>query len=169
MTPMTNSAGTPATDSGGLSNIPAHQQLEQLQQAIGQLAFGFAHDFNNLLGIIVGNLDLVEPFVASNVIAAKRISIVGETAARGTELTHRLLLFSNDLASQSLPAESSASIQKMIELATHALLPGIIASAKRDGVLTSGTAERAKADVDKVPLRKPPQLAKFYTEIRKIS
>ena len=71
------------------------EQLRQSQkmQAIGQLTGGIAHDFNNLLTIIVGNLQLVERGGRDN---AKLRDCVGDAlwaAARGGELTHRLLSF----------------------------------------------------------------------------
>jgi PAS domain S-box-containing protein len=71
------------------------EQLRQSQkmQAIGQLTGGIAHDFNNLLTIIVGNLQLVEREVRGNAKLRDFVNDALWAAARGGELTHRLLSF----------------------------------------------------------------------------
>jgi PAS domain S-box-containing protein len=111
-------------------NITEKKQMErQLQQsqkmeAIGQLTGGIAHDFNNLLGIIFGNLDLLGPYVAGNEAALKRVKTIQKAAARGADLTRRLLAFCSNVELKPAPTELHQSIRNMIELA-RALGPDI--------------------------------------------
>ena len=65
----------------------------QKMEAIGHLTGGIAHDFNNLLGIIIGNLDLVERSITDNEVITKRVRTAHKAAARGADLTRRLLAF----------------------------------------------------------------------------
>jgi PAS domain S-box-containing protein len=102
------------------------RQLQQSQkmEAIGQLTGGIAHDFNNLLGVIFGNIDLLEPQVAGNEVALKRVKTMQKAAARGADLTRRLLAFCSNVELKPAPVELNQSIRNMIELA-RALGPDI--------------------------------------------
>jgi PAS domain S-box-containing protein len=102
-------------------------QLRQSQKmdAIGQLTGGIAHDFNNLLGIILGNLDLLELFAASNEIALDQVQTSQRAAARGADLTRRLLAFARMETLKPSSTLLNASIQNMIAMATRALGPEI--------------------------------------------
>jgi PAS domain S-box-containing protein len=70
------------------------QQLLQAHkmEAIGNLTGGMAHDFNNLLGVIIGNLDMVQPS-APNSENAILVSEAMEAALHGAELTRSLLAY----------------------------------------------------------------------------
>ncbi len=111
-------------------NITEKKQMErQLQQsqkmeAIGQLTGGIAHDFNNLLAVMVGNLDLLERQVTGNEAALKRVHTAQKAAARGADLTRRLLAFCSNVELKPAAADIHNSVQNMIELA-RALGPGI--------------------------------------------
>ena len=73
----------------------AEEQLRQAQkmEAVGQLTGGLAHDFNNLLTVILGNLQLLEPWLESDARLSKRVRAASDAALRGAELTKRLLAF----------------------------------------------------------------------------
>jgi signal transduction histidine kinase len=73
----------------------AESQLVQAQkmEAIGTLTGGVAHDFNNLLGVIIGNLDLLQPLTRSIGEAEELIAASTDAALRGADLTRRLLAF----------------------------------------------------------------------------
>jgi PAS domain S-box-containing protein len=105
-------------------NITEKKQMErqllqsQKMEAIGQLTGGIAHDFNNLLGVIFGNLDLLEPHVVGNEAALKRVKTAQKAAARGADLTRRLLAFCSVVELNPAPIELHQSIRNMIELAS---------------------------------------------------
>ncbi len=62
--------------------------------AVGELTGALAHDFGNMLAIIQGNLTFIEPMVRKfDVDAREAIGSCLDTAARGAELTRRLLAF----------------------------------------------------------------------------
>ncbi|HEX2492175.1 MAG TPA: PAS domain-containing protein, partial [Steroidobacter sp.] len=65
----------------------------QKMEAIGQLTGGIAHDFNNLLGVVIGNLQLLERNVADDPALARKVNTAMRAAARGADLTRRLLAF----------------------------------------------------------------------------
>ena len=103
------------------------RQLRQSQkmEAIGQLTGGIAHDFNNLLAIVIGNLGLMERMIEGNEPAIKRLAPAQKAAARGAELTRRLLALASkeDLNPASIRVEDA--VQETIELAGRALGPEI--------------------------------------------
>jgi PAS domain S-box-containing protein len=99
------------------------RQLHQSQkmEAVGQLTGGIAHDFNNLLGVIIGNLDLLDRLVADNPAAVKRVKTAQKAAARGADITRRLLVFSSNEELKPSVVQLGDSIQNTIELAARAL------------------------------------------------
>ena len=75
-------------------SIEAQLHQAQKMEAVGQLTGGVAHDFNNLLGIIVGNLDMLEPHLPPTAEARHHLARALAAAERGATLTRRLLAFS---------------------------------------------------------------------------
>jgi PAS domain S-box-containing protein len=65
----------------------------QKREEIGQLTGGMAHDFNNLLGVIIGNLDLLQPLLQNQEEAEELVDEAVTAALRGADLTQRLLAF----------------------------------------------------------------------------
>ncbi len=65
----------------------------QKMEAVGSLTGGLAHDFNNLLGIIIANLDLLQPVTKELQDADEFVSEALGAALRGADLTRRLLAF----------------------------------------------------------------------------
>ena len=99
------------------------RQLHQSQKmdAVGQLTGGIAHDFNNLLTVIIGNLGLLELLVSDNEAAVKRIKTAQKAAARGGDITRRLLVFSSNKELNPAFVSLGDSIQNMIEMASRGL------------------------------------------------
>jgi len=64
----------------------------QRMEAVGQLTGGVAHDFNNLLTVILGNLELLEPKLKTE-LTISLASEAREAAEMGARLTDRLLTF----------------------------------------------------------------------------
>ncbi|HUZ72989.1 MAG TPA: PAS domain S-box protein [Stellaceae bacterium] len=74
----------------------AEEQLRQAQkmEVVGQLTGGMAHDFNNLLSVVIGNLDLLRPWIGQDGESRELLDDALAAAMRGAELTRRLLAFS---------------------------------------------------------------------------
>jgi PAS domain S-box-containing protein len=64
----------------------------QKMEAVGQLTGGIAHDFNNLLLVITGNLELLEPQLATEE-SRSLLKEAQDAAALGSKLTDQLLTF----------------------------------------------------------------------------
>ena len=73
----------------------ADLQLRQAQKmdAVGRLTGGVAHDLNNILTVITGTVEMLAEAVADRPQLAAIAKIIDEAAARGAELTQRLLAF----------------------------------------------------------------------------
>ena len=73
----------------------ADVQLRQAQkmEAVGQLTGGIAHDLNNILTVITGTIEILAEAVADRPELAAIAKMVDEAAARGADLTQRLLAF----------------------------------------------------------------------------
>jgi len=131
ISPIRDASGKVVGASKIARNITDTKRLEsQLRQsqkmdAIGQLTGGIAHDFNNLLGIILGNLDLLELFAVGNETALDQVQTSQRAAARGADLTRRLLAFARMETLKPSSTLLNASIQNMIAMATRALGPEI--------------------------------------------
>jgi PAS domain S-box-containing protein len=82
----------------------------QKMEVIGQFSGGVAHDFNNLLGIISGNLELLEDRLRDDPKMLKRIEVAQHAAARGADLTRKLLSFSGSHTSQPQAVDVNALI-----------------------------------------------------------
>jgi PAS domain S-box-containing protein len=76
-----------------LKRLESRLLQAQKMEAIGQLTGGIAHDFNNLLGVVIGNLQLIERSVAETPGLARKVHTAMRAAARGADLTKRLLAF----------------------------------------------------------------------------
>ncbi len=94
------------------------QQLVQAQkmEAIGNLTGGMAHDFNNLLGIIVGNLDLAQPYLKAVPEVDEFVNEALDAALRGAELTRSLLAFARQQPLQPMRVEINNLVAGMVKL-----------------------------------------------------
>ena len=99
------------------------RQLHQSQkmEAVGQLTGGIAHDFNNLLTVIIGNLGLLDRLVSDNEAAVKRVRTAQKAAARGADITRRLLVFSSNEELNPAFVSLGDAIQNMVEMASRGL------------------------------------------------
>lgn len=88
----------------------------QKMEVVGQLSGGIAHDFNNLLGIISGNLELLEDHLRTEPRLSKRVEVALHAAARGADLTRKLLSFSGERASQPQRIDLNALILSCSDL-----------------------------------------------------
>lgn len=136
LSPLESTEGVLIT--AAIRDISERKQLErqlhqsQKMEAVGQLTGGIAHDFNNLLTVIVGNLGLLELLVADNKPAMKRVMTAQKAAARGTDITRRLLVFSSNEELNPSFVLVDDSIQNTIEMASRALGPDITITTQLD-------------------------------------
>ena len=70
-------------------------QLHQAQkmEAVGQLTGGVAHDLNNILTVITGTIEILSEAVADRPELLAITKMIDDAAARGADLTQRLLAF----------------------------------------------------------------------------
>jgi signal transduction histidine kinase/ActR/RegA family two-component response regulator len=73
----------------------ANLQLQQAQkmEAVGQLTGGIAHDLNNILTVITGTIEILAEAVADRPELLAIAKMIDDAAARGADLTQRLLAF----------------------------------------------------------------------------
>ncbi len=125
LSPLKSAEGVLIT--AAIRDISERKQLErqlhqsQKMEAVRQLTGGIAHDFNNLLTVIIGNLGLLELLVSDNEAAAKRVQTALKAAARGTDITRRLLLFSSNEELKPAFVRLGDSIQNVLEMASRGL------------------------------------------------
>src|ERR1700677_2633894 len=93
----------------------------QKMEAVGQLTGGIAHDFNNLLTVVIGNLGLLDRLVSDNEAAVKRVRTAQKGAARGADITRRLLVFSSNEELNPAFVSLGDAIQNMVEMASRGL------------------------------------------------
>ncbi len=72
----------------------------QKMEAVGLLTGGIAHEFNNILGIILGNVDLLQPSVANDEKGINRLEHIKQSAERAADLTRKLLGFARQKPAQ---------------------------------------------------------------------
>ena len=94
------------------ARIAAEQQLQQSQkmEAVGQLTGGVAHDFNNILTVITGTIELLEEGVADRPQLAAIARMIDRAAARGAQLTNRLLAFARKQPLQPYPTDINSLV-----------------------------------------------------------
>lgn len=96
------------------------RQLIQSQklEAVGQLTGGVAHDFNNLLAVIVSSTEFLADEVGDD---HNMVLAVGRAAARGSELTQRLLMFSRQQVLEPKSVDLAALVAGLHDLLDRTL------------------------------------------------
>ena len=113
-------------------------QLRQAQkmEAVGQLTGGIAHDLNNILTVITGTIEILAEGVAAWPQLAIFAKMIDEAAARGADLTQRLLAFARKQPLQ--PRE--VDVNSLIIEATNLLRPTLGAHIEVETMLASDTS-----------------------------
>ncbi len=97
----------------------------QRLEALGRLAGGIAHDFNNLLGVIRNYASLALRQHAIDDAARDDLARIADAAARGSELTRRLLLFSRGDPESGGTADATAVAGDVVHLLSRSLGAGV--------------------------------------------
>jgi PAS domain S-box-containing protein len=103
--------------------VAMEEQLRQSQrlEAIGQLTGGIAHDFNNLLTVILGNAELLQEELSSDVTFSDIAGMVVSAAQRGAALTQHLLAFARRQALEPSPTNINQTVSHMDKLLRRSL------------------------------------------------
>jgi PAS domain S-box-containing protein len=113
------------------------KQLAQSQrmEAIGHLTGGVAHDFNNLLTVIVTAVEVLAEGLSGSPKLAAVAQSIDEAAARGAQLTQRMLAFARKQPLQARTVSLNDIIARMVAMlqrtlgedikVTTALAPGL--------------------------------------------
>ncbi len=125
----------------------AERQLVQAQkmEAVGQIAGGIAHDFNNLLTVILGNADLLHETIAD---AEDRtlVEAITAAAARGAELTARLLAFGRRQLLHPKPFGVNALVRDSQRLLRRALREDIALELALDDDVPAAMADAGQLE-----------------------
>ena len=99
-----------------LEKISLEQQLQQSQkmEAIGRLAGGIAHDFNNLLTVIQGYVDLLLTVPGNEPGQQPELEEIGRAARKAANLTHQLLAFSRNQASNPRAIQPGEALRESL-------------------------------------------------------
>jgi signal transduction histidine kinase len=95
-------------------------------EALGRLAGGIAHDINNVLQAVQGGLRLAARRLAEDPVAARRyLGLAGDAAARGADITGRLLSFARRGELRAEPVAPAPLLEGLAEMLRHTLGPQI--------------------------------------------
>lgn len=96
----------------------ANLQLQQAQkmEAVGQLTGGVAHDLNNILTVITGTIEILAEAVADRPELLAIAKMIDDAAARGADLTQRLLAFARKQPLQPREVDVNALVTQAASL-----------------------------------------------------
>jgi PAS domain S-box-containing protein len=97
----------------------------QKLESIGKLTGGVAHDFNNVLQIVGGNLQLLQPHIGKDEVAATRLGAAITAVERGAKLSSQLLAFARRQPLQPVVVNLGRIMREMDGLLRQALGEGI--------------------------------------------
>src|SRR5450759_2890300 len=115
------------------SAADVHLRQAQKMEAVGQLTGGIAHDLNNILTVITGTIEILAEAVADRPALAAIAQMIDDAAARGGDLTQRLLAFARKQPLQprevdvnSLVIEASSLLRPTLgeHIEVHMMLAG---------------------------------------------
>ncbi len=103
------------------ARVQAEEALRQSQklESLGVLAGGIAHDFNNLLTTILGNAEMLAPWIKGDAAPGrKNLEKIERTTRRLAELTRQMLAYSGRGQFTVAEVDLNAVITEMTELLT---------------------------------------------------
>jgi PAS domain S-box-containing protein len=97
----------------------AEQSLHREKlEAIGRLAGGIAHDFNNLLTVVLGNVEVAQANLKSDMSPVEPLAAIEASAKRAADLTAQLLAFARKQIIKPRavdPNEQIETIQRLLQ------------------------------------------------------
>ncbi|MBN9497301.1 MAG: PAS domain S-box protein [Alphaproteobacteria bacterium] len=117
---------------GSMIDISQHRETEdrlrqaQKLEAVGQLTGGIAHDFNNLLTVILGNSEFLREELTDKPQLKQLAEMTLTAAARGAELTSRLLAFSRQQALSPKVIDLGVVVRNMETLLRRTLPESVV-------------------------------------------
>ena len=124
--------------------LEAALQQAQRMEAIGSLAGGMAHDFNNLLGVVIGNLDLLGGFLATQPAAQELVEDALAAALRGADLTRNLLAFARRQPLQPVALDVNEVVDGVRRLLQRVLHPDVAVELVQSDALWPILADRSQ-------------------------
>ena len=116
-------------------NSEVRLRESQKLEAVGQLTGGLAHDFNNMLGIVLGNLELMEPNLPpDDETLIECFNAARQAATRGASVANSLLAVARRQKLDLTRVDINESLQSLIALLGHS----VGASARLSGQLCAG-------------------------------
>ena len=122
--PVIDGNGNRVKIRGTVQDVTERKQIEdQLRQAqkmevVGQLTAGVAHDFNNLLAVIMSHAEILHARLGDD---EHSVESLIKAAARGSDLTKKLLAFSRKQALHPKPVDVHRLITGMSNLLARSL------------------------------------------------
>ncbi|WP_169545910.1 PAS domain S-box protein [Sneathiella aquimaris] len=120
-----------------LALAKSEEQLRQSEKmrAVGELTGGVAHDFNNLLAVVLGNAELLEEKLPDDADEQSYLRTLMSAAARGAELTRRLLAFSRKQMLNPTVTDIPALVDNMAGMLKRVLGENILVETQYDNDL----------------------------------
>ncbi|HEX8051798.1 MAG TPA: PAS domain S-box protein [Thermoleophilaceae bacterium] len=103
------------------AELEARLQQAQRLETVGQLAGGIAHDFNNLLAVMLNYAHFVHEQLPEDSALRDDVEQITRAAARASELTRQLLIFSRRDPATPQAVDVNALIEETERLLKHSL------------------------------------------------
>lgn len=123
-------------------NLNDQLRESQKMESVGSLAGGVAHGFNNILTVIMGSSAMLQMKLENDHELAPFVRQIVDSSEQAAELTHNLMLFSSNTATNPLPVDLNDIVSGIreflrqivgtgITLETHCCRENVIVSVDR--------------------------------------
>ena len=129
------------------ARVQAEEALRQSQklESLGVLAGGIAHDFNNLLSTILGNAEMLRPWLANGDAKGRgHLDKIERTTRRLAELTRQMLAYSGRGEFTVAEVDLNAIVTEMTELLTVSTPKNVQVAYRLDPALPTIRADAAQ-------------------------
>ena len=129
------------------ARVQAEEALRQSQklESLGVLAGGIAHDFNNLLSTILGNAEMLRPWLANSDAKGRgHLDKIERTTRRLAELTRQMLAYSGRGEFTVAEVDINTIVTEMTELLTVSTPKNVQVAYRLDPALPTIRADAAQ-------------------------